>query len=211
MTEADSAAMTLLAVRDDAGPFEYLGRQFSCNKAGWFGKAVASPVAVYLLKASKNNQGYGGGLIGVMLAAALAKDDGLSTCFASDLPEPIRKLLDAKGKLGRKDVVIVPRATVSFVKAGGWNNSIHLEAGADKFKISTSLFNMFARPRAMTRMGWDLNKRLQPVAAPVHDMRAPEERAAVTGKPLWIKMLLVAGAIAIVILVIVLRIMAEMH
>jgi len=92
-----------------------------------------------------------------MLAAALAKDDGLSTCFAADLPDPVRASLDPKGKLAKKNIVIVPRETVSLVKGGGWNNSLTVVAGRDNFKIATSLFSMFAKPKALTRMGWTLN------------------------------------------------------
>jgi hypothetical protein len=205
---ADESALVLMAVREDSGPFEPLGGQFSCNKAGWFGKAVASPTAIYLLKKTKNNQGYGGGLVGVMLTAALAKEDKLSTCTVGDLPEPVRVQLDPKGKLGKKDVVIIPKATVSMVKGGGWNNSLKIQAGSDTFTIATSLFSMFAKPRALRAMGWELNTALTPTAAPVHDMRSEAERAT-ADKPMWQKVLLVIGAIGVVIAVIAIRVIAR--
>lgn len=210
MTQADSPEMVLLSVREDAGPFEQLGGQFTCNKARWMGKAVASPVAIYLLKLSKNNHAYGGGIAGVLLATALAKDDKLSTCTAEDLPPAIRKALDPKNKKGKKDVVIIPKVTVSYVKAGGWSGTIKVNAGADKFAVSTGLFRMFSRPKVLAAMGWTLNTELSPTVAPVHDMRSEEERAK-SDRPLWLKILLVAGAALLVIGYIVLRIVADMH
>jgi hypothetical protein len=207
MTMDESAVVTLLAVREDQGPFEHLGGQFSCNGAGWLGKAMVSPIAVYLFKKAKNTHQYGGGLAGALLATALAKDDALSTCTVADLPPQIRTQFDPKGKFSAKDVVIVPKTTVSLVKGGGWNNQVEIRAGTDKFKIATGLFRMFAKPRAMRRMGWTLNTPLTPTAAPVHDTRSPEERAA-HQKPAWVKVLAVLGAIGLIILVIVLRILA---
>ena len=142
-----------------------------------------------------------------MLSAALGKDDALSTCTAGDLPPTIRKLMDPKGKLSGKDVVIIPRATVSMVKRT-WSGSLLVIAGSDEFKLSTGFFGR--KSKAMVRQGWQLNTQLTPTVAPVHDMRAPEDRVVKT-KPLWLKVLLVAGAIIILVLVIVVRIAADMH
>jgi hypothetical protein len=204
----DDSAFTLMSVRDDQGPFEYLGRQFSCNGTGWIGKAIASPVAIYLLKSAKNSHQYGGGVVGILLASALSKDDGMSTCIAADLPPLVRSQLDPKNKLSAKDVVIVPKATVSFVKATGWNNQVAINAGADKFKIATNLLRMFAKPRALRHMGWTLNAPLTPTAAPIHDTRTTEERIT-QQKPFWIKVLALLGAIGLIILIILLRIIAD--
>ena len=43
-----------------------------------------------------------------------------------------------------------------------------------------------------------MNTPLTPTVAPVHDMRTENERT-VEGKPLWLKILLIAGAIAILV------------
>jgi hypothetical protein len=198
----------LFEVANDNGPFLRLGSQFSCNKARWIGLAFASPTALYLLKKSKNSNSHGGGLVGMLLAAALTADDQLETCTAADLPGPIRAQLDPKGKLAKKSVVIVPLSTVSFVKAGGFNNALKLTAGADNFNIATSLFKLFATPRKLTSLGWTLNTQLTPIAAPVHDTRSPEERAQPAQKPLWLRILLIAGAVAVIAAIIALRIAA---
>lgn len=206
--EAQAAAMVLMSVRDDPGPFEKIGSRFSCNKVRWLGVAYSSPIAVYFLKKSRNTSGsYGGGLVGAMLSAALAKDDGLSTCTAGDLPPAIGKLVNPKGKLNGKDVVIVPKATVSMVKRS-WGGNIKLSAGFDEFSLSSGLFG--GKSKALVRQGWQLNTPLTPTVAPVHDMRAPEDRV-VKSKPLWLKVLLIAGAIIILVLVIAARIAADLH
>ena len=208
MTEQSPEMLILLEVRNDTGPFEHLGSSFKCNSSLWRGKAVASPIAFYLLKSARNHHSHGGGLVGALLASALAKDDGLSTCTAADLPAPARAVLDPKQKLSSKEVIIIPKPTVSLVKAPRMNNVITIRAGADKFAISTNLFRIFAKPRALAAMGWTLNTALTPTAAPVHDTRTEAERAA-SVKPLWKKILLIAAAILILIAVIALRIATE--
>jgi hypothetical protein len=142
----------LFAVRQDVGPFVVMGSQFRCNKARWVGKACVSPTAIYLLKKAKNTSSHGGGIAGVLLASALGKDDGLATCTAADLPQAVREQLDRKGKLGAKSVVIVPRTTVSYVKASGFNNVFKVTSGADQFQVSGSLFRRSSTRRKLA--GW---------------------------------------------------------
>jgi len=156
---------------------------------------------------SKNTNTHGGGLVGALLTAALDKDDQLSTCSAGDLPEPARIALDPKGKLAAKQVVIIPLATVSLVKSTRWNNSIRIEAGSDKFTVATSLFKLFATPRTLREMGWTLNTPLTPTAAPVHDTRTEQERVAPPAKALWLRVLMIIGAIALIIAVIAIRVL----
>ncbi|MGN6369655.1 MAG: hypothetical protein ACTHN5_15455 [Phycisphaerae bacterium] len=206
---APSAFNPLFAVRTDNGPFLPIGSHFACNGAKWLGKAIASPTAIYLLKKSKNNNAHGGGLAGALVSIALAKEDNLSTCTAEDLPPPIRAQLDPKQKSGKKAVVIIPLSTVSFVKAGGFNNVIKISAGADNFSLHTSLFKIYATPRKLAELGWPLNTELTPADAPVHDARPHEERAKPAQKPLWIRALLIAGAITLVLAVVAIRVALE--
>ncbi len=191
--------MILFQVRDDAGPFELLGGHFACNGVPWIGPAVASPVALYLLKIGRHDHTRRGAFAGSLFTLRDRNyDDGLCTCEAADLPAPARAALDRWRMLPLKEVVIIPKSTVSLVKTSRWNNSIVVRAGPDKFAITTSLRRLFAKPRALAAMGWTLNLPLLPTATPVHDSRTDGQRAAAE-VPLWEKILGLVGGILFLI------------
>jgi hypothetical protein len=204
-----SAEEVLFRVAQDAGPFLKLGGGFKSSGAPWTGPAIASPLAIYLVKNAKaQSHSYGGGLVGALLAQALAKDDGISTCSTEDLPQAVKDFVYPKKKVKIKDVVIVPWATVSYVKSTKWNNAIEFTAGHDKFTVNTSLLSMWKRARQLRELGWTLNTTLVPEAEAVHDTRTPDLKQ-VKVQPMWKKVGLVALAILIIVAVIALRVMAD--
>ena len=202
-------ANPLFAIRDDAGPFLQLGQFFSCNKTRWIGPTFASATAIYLLKKAKNTSGYGGGLAGALLASALGKDDQLTTCTAADLPDPIRNQLAPKKKLAAKPVVIIPLSTISLVTPKRWSNQILLNVGSDTFTLSTRSFRYSSTVKKLAALGYTLNTPLTPTDAPVHDARTEEERTAPPQGPTIFRILKIAGAVALILAIIILRILAH--
>ena len=204
-----SAEEVLFRVAQDAGPFVKMGGSFKSAGVPWTGPVIASPQAIYLLKYAKAAQhGYGGGLIGALLAQALAKDDGISTRTTEDLPQAVKAFIYPQGKVKLKEVVIVPRATVSYVQSSRWNNVIDFTAGRDKFIVNTNPFLMWKRARQLAELGWTLNQAVEAEAEAVHDMRAPEEKTT-RGPSMAKKVGLIVLAILIVVAIIALRVLLD--
>ena len=203
---AESAALALVDIAQDTGPFHKIGGQFSVPGAKFMGPAVASPRAVYLVKAARQQSGYGGGLVGVMLSAALSKENAISTCQVKDLPAGTQAALDPKGKMRETDVVVLACNTVSYVKAGSVNNAITITIGTEKFSVITGVFSVGKCKRQLQDMGWKLNTPLSPTVAPIHNMQSPAEATKADGPGLAKRVALIAGAVLLIILVIVLRV-----
>ena len=174
-----SAVAELLAapsIPDDSGPVLHIGSEFAIGHAHWLGRVVASPKAFYLRK--DGQPGHGGGFVGVLLHAAMVTHDGTRTCTVAELPKLVRAELDYNSKMGGKDAVVIPRETVSLVRASKMNNMVLVKAGDTEFQFTTAVWRLFKVPRVLTEMGWTLNQELAPAAAAQHDTRTPEEQAA---------------------------------
>jgi hypothetical protein len=154
----------------DPGPFTKLGGTFTVKGSRWSGPAVASPIAIYLLKVAQQNSGvYGGGLVGYMVATALTKNDDTRSCDLFQLPEPVRTALDPKSKRKRGgDVIILRRDATSLIKLGRINNTLLIRLGPDRFGVVVGLFSKGRIRQFLTGNGWTLNAELMPTAAPTH-------------------------------------------
>lgn len=180
------------------------------------GPVIASPLAIYMVKNSRPSrhiQG-GGGLIGALIVALVAaalskvfsKEDGIVTCTNEDLPPAVKLFLYPKGKMATKNVVVIPRTTVSFVKTSKWNNAITFTAGTDAFIANTSLLMMWRRQRQMAEFGWPLNQTIIPEAEAVHDTRPPELRPVKNPSRMW--RTIGIAVLAVLILAIVVMVVA---
>jgi hypothetical protein len=167
---APMAPAPFMAPEYDPGPFLKLGSSFTVKGSRWSGPAVASPTAIYLLKvAQQKGAAYGGGLVGYMVASALAKNDDTRSCDLFQLPEPVRAALDPKSKRKHAiDVIILRRDAISLVKLGAINNTMSIKVGPDRFSVITGLFSRGRIRQFLTGNGWTLNAELMPTAAPTH-------------------------------------------
>ncbi len=100
-------------------------------------------------------------------------------------------------QLQGKDVIVIPQATVSLAKAGGWNSTMAFSAGSYNFVANISFLAMFRRPRQLAGLGWTLNKSLVPEASPLHDREV--DGSHVLEMPAWKKVAYVAFAILLLI------------
>jgi hypothetical protein len=153
----------------DLGPFRKIGTQFKLGWSQWSGRAVASPLAFYLLKVRKvTHSGMHGGVAGVLLAAAFSGTDDVRTCDLNDLPPDIRSQLDPKGKRKAGDVIIVRKESLSFVKIPRLNNVVTLRQGDEKIKLNTSWFGIGSVGRFLSENRWTVNQQLTPTELPIH-------------------------------------------
>jgi hypothetical protein len=154
----------------DNGPFLKIASAFTVNKARWSGPAVASPSAFYLLKVGRQQTGagYGGGLVGILLANALSKDDPMRTCDLNDLAPNVRAALDPKGKRTGGDVIILPKDAMHLVKTSGFSGSVTAHIGVEKFPITCGMFGVKKARTFLNEQGWTLDYPVQPTAAPIH-------------------------------------------
>ncbi|HEY2587817.1 MAG TPA: DUF4339 domain-containing protein [Tepidisphaeraceae bacterium] len=206
--------LTSISIADDPGPFRKVGSQFTINGKQWVGKSVASPQAVYLLKARRLNQGGAyGGLAGALLTAAFTGgDDDTRTCDITELPPAVRAQFDPKGKRTSGDVVIIRKAAVSYVKAPRVNAIITFTVGGEQIKVNTGAFGAGRNGRFLAENGWVLNQPQQPTEAPIHGPgfgRAPGQVQPQQGPSALRRVLYVVIAIALFVLVIVIRILAR--
>src|SRR5438105_1432022 len=101
----------LASVPDDRGPFFVLGNAFFVPGGYWHGHAVASPLAIYLVKVRGDGRGYFEyRTFGGFLEQALApRPDDVRTCAIQDLPFNLRRTLDPKNDLRTADVIALPK------------------------------------------------------------------------------------------------------
>jgi hypothetical protein len=201
---------------DDPGPFHKMGRQFTIGKQRWIGKSFVSPYAIYLWKISRNRQtSYGvGGIAGMLISAALTKEDLTRSCDITELPPAVRMQFDPKMKKKQGDIVILNRESLTFVKTNNFLGLVTPMIGAEKFPISAPFLGGKRMRQFMTDNGWTLNYPLQPTAAPMHgrayglDYDTAMKR---TQKALWKKILYVSIGLLLFIGFVLLRVFAEMH
>ena len=160
-----------VAIEHDEGPFMKIGGQFSVPGGKWTGMTIASPKVLYMLKGSKQASATAyhlGGLAGALIQQAFAKDDDVRTCTVGELPEPVRMMLDRKGKKAAKDAIVLPRAAINHVKVGSFNNVLTVRLDPDKFTLNRGLFSGKKIRRFLGENGWTLDQELTPTAAAMH-------------------------------------------
>jgi hypothetical protein len=179
----------LARVSQDAGPFVKLGTSFKSAGTLWIGPVVASPAAVYFIK--KYRQEYRG-VVGAVLNETIARDDAIVTCRVAELPQAVKTFVGGGKRLQEKDVVVIPRTTVSLVQTS-WSGQIGFTAGRHRFAANTSLLTMFRRPGQLRGLGWTLNVPLTPEAASLHGEEG--DGSHVIEMPLWKKIAYVVLAV----------------
>jgi hypothetical protein len=160
-----------VAIEHDEGPFMKIGGQFSVPGGKWTGMTIASPKAIYMLKGSKQASATAyhlGGVAGALIQQAFAKDDDVRTCAVGELPEPVRMMLDRKGKKAAKDAIVLPRGAINHVKVGSFNNVLTIRLDPDKFTLNRGLFSGKKIRRFLGENGWTLDQELAATAAPIH-------------------------------------------
>ncbi len=195
-------------VPDDPGPFSLLGKQISIGSQRWTGVGYATPRAFYLVLKSRmaSQTGFAvGGLAGALIAAAAQSEDNARTCFVSELPPGIQATIDPKHKFADKDVVVLPRESISLVKLSFWGGGLTIRVGAEKFKLVPSMFSFGRIRRDLTGMTWPLGMEMTPT---VNAPYAKGLRPGAKRKSPWLKALYVIVGIAIFIAVIVLRVIS---
>jgi len=207
--DLDALARVMMTVRNDTGPFHRTGNEFGVNATAWFGAAVVSPSAIYLLKTRTKIQWDGlrlaGGLLGSLIAeiGQIGKNqETISTCVAGDLPEVVRTEFDPVGKSGNSPVIIIAKSTVSSVEFRGnvMTGALALvHAGPDKFALNGGAFDSAKMQQQFEELGWTPGQDLQPTETPAHDTRTEEQRksAKANDKSRW----LFIGILALLILV----------
>jgi hypothetical protein len=202
-----------IAIEHDEGPFMKIGGQFSVPGGKWTGMTIASPRAFYMLKGSRQSSATAyhlGGIAGALIQQAFASDDDVRTCTVGELPEPVRLMLDRKGKKVAKDAIVLPRDAINHVKVGSFNNVLTVRLDPDKFSLNRGLFSGKKIRRFLSENGWTLDQELAPTAAPMHGRglgRTFEEMQK--RKPSTLKRVALATfGIMLIIVIIVLRILA---
>jgi hypothetical protein len=200
------------AAQADAGPFFKVGKQFSYKGGGtWMGAIHVSPTAIYLVKARRQQNAYGHGLVGVLIAAATAGTaDDTRTCFVGQLPEAVRNAVDPKQKNMMADVIVLPRGAVTHLKIGGINNVMKVECGGNQFKLNTSYFKSKLRA-FLTDSGWRMNQEITPTTAPMHGrgLGRSAENPPPKQRHIALRILFVILAILLIIGVIALRVWTD--
>jgi hypothetical protein len=157
------------AIGEDNGPFRKIGFASRIAGAAWRGAVVASPNAVYFLKASKESmRALGHGLVIALIDELTQVHEDIRTCRVADLAGRIRGHLDPNRTFVRSDVVVLPKSAVHFVRTGWFDNTITFRSGKERF---TALGNMFAiggHKKFLKSGGWTLNQEVVPTAAPIH-------------------------------------------
>lgn len=195
-------------VTDDPGPFVPCGKQMHLGKERWVGVTFVTPRAFYLVKKSRmaSQTGYAvGGLVGALVASAVQSDEQTRTCEVGELPQSIQAQIDPKGKLAKKDIVVLPREAITMVKISRFTG-LKVQVGADKFTMVPGMF-AFGRVRGeLEKMGWPLGVEMTPtINAPVSRGLRPGAKR----KPMWLKVLYILIAIIIFIIVVVVRVATE--
>ncbi|HQY89010.1 MAG TPA: hypothetical protein PK402_10140 [Tepidisphaeraceae bacterium] len=183
----------------DDGPFEKFGGAFTVRKQQWVGKVLMSPKAFYLVKMNRHQAtGAGvGGIAGVLIQQAIQGNDesDVRTCSVSELPAPIRSVLDPKGKLAARDVIVLPRDAVRKLTTSYWRGIV-VDIGQEQFGLAPTPFRGAKRRRQLVALGWPLNTDMTPTAEPMHgrgfnrNPNAPKKRMA-----MWKRVVMILGAI----------------
>jgi hypothetical protein len=167
MTEiADSLLVPIAA---EVGPFRRISDIFQTPGGAWVGAVIASPLAIYLLKARER-------LISdhnlIKLAQMIGSDriDPMRTCAVRELPKPIRQVLDPWGYEPNRDVIVLPRLAVSRVRwvIWAWRDArIRVVCGGDEFTFNRpGIFS--GDKRFLLENSWILNTALSPSVLPIH-------------------------------------------
>ena len=193
-------------VPEDPGPFSFVGKQMTVASQRWVGVGYATPRAFYLVlnRRMASQTGFAvGGLAGALIAAAAQSDDNARTCFVSELPPGIQANIDPKHKFATKDVVVLPRESISLVKLSFWGGGLTIRVGAETFKLVPGMFSFGRIRRDLTGMTWPLGVEMTPtINAPyAKGLRPGAKRTSP-----WLKALYVIIGIIIFIAVIVLRV-----
>ena len=167
-TAADTGASPLAIVADDAGPFFKLASMFTIPDDGrWTGTAVGSPRAIYLLKKNKSRHYGHGGLLIILIAAAVRTGKDIRTCALPDLPQPVRDALDPKGKSWKKDVIVLPRDAIRLIKLGALG-TLTVQIGPESFAINGGLFAGKKNRELLEQLGWSLDQETFAAGQPIH-------------------------------------------
>jgi len=160
----------LAAVPDDHGPFLVLGQSFFVPGGYWHGPAVASPLAIYLIKLHGDGRGYFefrtfGGFLEQSLAP---RPDDIRTCAIQDLPSNLRRTLDPSNESRTADVIVLPKAAIRRLEAGWFNNTINIYLGEEIFLIRRPIFGRSKIRTFLAANGWVLDRDVSPTAEPIH-------------------------------------------
>jgi hypothetical protein len=161
------ATQPLQYARTPYGYYMRLGGQFKANGITWIGSAIAGPEAIYLMKASRQNDAATtgflvGGLVGGLIAGAIAKatekPDMLRSCTYFQLPEAVRAHPDWPAKKRTKDcdVIVVSRPYVDVIRYNGWTSSFRFHVAGFDYSIRHGLFQKGKVKRFLAASGWTL-------------------------------------------------------
>jgi len=193
---------------DDPGPFLRLGKRVKTPKSLWYGLALASPWAIYLLKRTQQLNAYYGagfGLAGVLVTAAAASEpDDYRTCTVADLPPAVRQQLDPKNKNADRDVIVIPKTSVNQIKFSFWSHLIRIDVGAERLGAWPRMFGGRAKAKKfLLANGWPVNTPVVATTGPMHGQslgRAFADRPQAMAA--WKRALLIIGAILLFLLIV---------
>ena len=135
--------------------FKRIGTTFQIGKQKYYGMAIASPEALYLIMAQARNDatmalaGGLGGAVGGLIAGAIAaagarKAQPVRTCTLAELDPAVRDHPDwpfrAKRKDGPKQVLVVPRDEVDVLEHPSFTNLLKFKLGETAITIEYLLF-----------------------------------------------------------------------
>jgi hypothetical protein len=170
----ESAAAVAVADRD-SGPFFALAAKFSIKstrRSTWWGRAVVSPAAIYLLKGEAREGGVADGsptgVIGALAAASAGDPDDVRSCRAEELPDRVRQELDPKYVFPQSDVIVIPRGAASRVDMKWFGAVLEIQCGGDCFRVGSGMIRAGRIKTFLHNGGWTLGFPIQPTAQPVH-------------------------------------------